>query len=144
MTLEGEDVQIDTFFKVPNGRLKLRESSLYGNILIPYLRPNQNGPKQSSYELIPISDPEKTKTLLGIILGILGEVRKKRQIYFYENVRIHLDDVEMLGTFIELEAVIDDEKTIYENKEKTQWLLDYFKISNEQLIKVAYMDLLQF
>ncbi len=142
VTFEGEDFQVDTFFNVPQGRLKLRESILYGNILIPYLRPDQDGPKQSDYELIPISDPQRLKGLLGKIFGIKGEVRKKRQIYLFENVRIHLDEVEKLGNFIEFEAVVDDEKAINENKDKTQWLSNYFEIANDQLVELAYMDLL--
>ena len=140
--LEGEDFQVDTFFNVPNGRLKLRESTLYGNILIPYTRPDKKGPRQSDYELVPVSDPQKLKKVLGNILGIKGQVRKKRQIYFYENVRIHLDVVEKLGNFIEFEAVVDDEKTINENHNKVNWLVDYFNITNKQLVKVAYLDLL--
>ena len=72
VSYEGQDLQIDTFFNVPNGRLKLRESTLYGNILIPYLRPDRDGPKQSNYELIPVSDPQKVKILIVKILGIKG------------------------------------------------------------------------
>jgi predicted adenylyl cyclase CyaB len=143
VTFEGEDTQIDTFFRVSHGRLKLRESTIYGNILIPYLRPNKEGPKQSDYELIRVSNPQKVKILLGQILGIVGEVMKKRTIYLFENVRIHLDEVEQLGSFIEFEAVIDDEKAVNRNKEKTQWLLNYFNITDNQLIKVAYVDLIK-
>lgn len=143
VTFEGEDSQVDTFFQVSHGRLKLRESILYGNILIPYLRPDKEGPKQSDYELIPISNPQKVKTLLGQILGTMGEVKKKRGIYFFENVRIHLDEVEKLGNFIEFEAVVDDEKTIDKSREKTQWLINYFNITDDQLVEVAYMDLIK-
>ena len=142
VTFKGMDFQTDTFFNVPHGRLKLRESSLYGNILIPYLRPDQEGPKQSEYELIPISDAQKIKNLFSKILGIKGEIKKKRQIYLFENVRVHLDEVEKLGNFIELETVIDDEKTINENKEKTKWLLRYFNIDSSQLVESAYIDLI--
>ncbi|MEJ2052791.1 MAG: class IV adenylate cyclase [Calditrichaceae bacterium] len=143
VTFEGEDIQIDTFFNVKTGRLKLRESLLYGNLLIPYLRPDQTGPKQADYELIKISDPKKLKFLFDEILGIYGTVRKKRRIYLFENVRIHLDAVENLGSFIEFEAVVDDAADIKVNEEKINWLLDYFKINKDQLINVAYMDLLQ-
>ena len=143
VTFEGEDFQTDTFFKVPQGRLKLRESSLYGNKLIPYLRPDQDGPKQSDYELIPISDPQKIKDILNKILGIKGEVRKRRQIYIFENVRIHLDKVERLGNFIEFEAVIDDEKQLEFNNEKIQWLLKFFNIDSTHLIEAAYIDLMR-
>ena len=142
VTFEGMDFQTDTFFNVPHGRLKLRESSLYGNILIPYLRPDQEGPKQSEYELIPISDAEKIKNLFSKILGFNGEIKKKRQIYLFENVRIHLDEVEKIGNFIELEAVIDDEKTINENRDKTKWLLHYFNNDSSQLVESAYIDLI--
>lgn len=142
VTLEGEDFQTDTFFKVPQGRLKLRVSTLYGSILIPYLRVDQEGTKQSEYELIPVSDPQKTRNLLGEILGLKGEVKKRRQIYLFENVRIHLDEVEKLGNFIEFEAVIDDMKQIESNNEKVQWLLEYFNIESDHLLKAAYIDLL--
>lgn len=143
VTFEGEDIQIDTFFNAPNGRIKLRESRLYGDILIPYTRPDEQGPKQSTYELIPVSSPLKIKMLLGEILGLKGEVRKKRSIYFFENVRIHLDEVQKLGSFTEFEAVVDDENDIEENRVKTQWLLEYFRITEDQLVKVAYADLLK-
>lgn len=143
VTFEGEDFQVDTFFKVSKGRLKLRESSLSGNVLIPYLRPDQKGPIQSDYDLIKISNPQKLKFLLTEILGIKGEVRKKRAIYYFENVRIHLDEVEKLGNFIEFEAVVDDKEAINENEKKVQWLLNYFNINNDKLIDAAYMDLLQ-
>lgn len=141
-TFEGDDVQIDTFFKVPKGRLKLRESKLYGNILIPYLRPDQSGPKQADYGLIQIDDVEKIKTLFIEILGVMGVVRKKRQVYLYQNVRVHIDDVETLGTFIEFEAVIQNPHTLNENRKKVEWLLAYFGIDQSHLINDAYMDLL--
>ncbi|HEM49496.1 MAG TPA: class IV adenylate cyclase [Caldithrix sp.] len=141
VTFEGEDFQTDTFFIVPHGRLKLRESTLYGNILIPYLRPDQEGPKQSNYEIIPLADSQKTKLLLSSILGIKGEIIKKRQIYLYENVRVHLDEVEGLGSFIEFEAVIDDDSEIGINKEKIDWLLSYFNIGADHLVKTAYIEL---
>ena len=141
VSYEGEDSQLDTFFNVPQGRLKLRESTMYGKILIPYIRPDRDGPKQSEYQLIPISDAGKTKSLLSEILGIKGEVKKRRRIYLYENVRIHLDEVENLGNFIEFEAVIDDANQIGDNKEKVQWLLEYFDIKPDHLIERAYIEL---
>lgn len=142
VTFEGDDFQTDTFFKVPKGRLKLRESTLYGDILIPYIRPNREGLKQSNYEIIHVLDSQKTKNLFDTILGLKGEVKKRRQIYLFENVHIHLDEVEKLGNYIEFEAVIDNEEQIKSNNEKVKWLLEYFNIDFNHLISEAYIDLL--
>jgi len=141
-TFEGDDVQMDTFFKVPKGRLKLRESKLYGNILIPYIRLDQSGPKQADYGLIKIDDVIKIKNLFTEMFGIIGVVNKKREIYLYENVRIHLDDVETLGTYIEFEAVVQNSNAIDTNRKKVEWLLGFFGIDQKDLIEDAYMDLL--
>jgi len=103
---EGMDEQVDTFFETAAGRIKLRESSLKGVFLIPYIRPDREGPKTSDYALIEIADPLKVKQLLTDILGIKAVVKKKRQIYHYRHVRIHFDQVEFAGSFIELEALV--------------------------------------
>lgn len=139
---EGADKQTDTFFKTPKGRLKLRESTLYGNLLIPYLRPDQSAPKTSDYTLIKIDDLVKTKQLLGSILGVKKIVHKERYIYHYENVRIHIDQVKDLGGFIEFEAVVDNSQNIDQNKKKLEWLMKYFNISESDLLSEAYMDML--
>ncbi len=142
-TFDGLDNQTDTFFKVPNGRLKLRESSLYGNFLIPYLRPDDSGPKRSDYSLLPVSDVPATKRILDKMIGTLLVVRKVRKIYLYENVRIHLDQVERLGDFVEFEAVVEQEADIPENQEKLKTLIRYFGIPESDFIARAYADLLQ-
>ncbi|MGD9899432.1 MAG: class IV adenylate cyclase [Calditrichaceae bacterium] len=141
-TYAGRDHQTDTFFHVPKGRLKLRESSLYGNILIPYIRNDQAGPKKSDYTLIKIDDSQKTKDLLTHILGIRVVVEKEREIFLFENVRIHLDHVKFLGTFIEFEAVVEDDSEIDKNHQKIQDLLSHFNIQKDDLIPKAYADLL--
>ncbi len=140
---EGIDNQVDTFFQTPAGRLKLRRSAIYGNLLIPYIRPNQIRPKSSQYALIRLSETDKIEYLLNNILGIRLVVSKKREIYLYENVRIHLDQVEHLGEFIELEAVIKHEKELDENHKKVQFLMDVFNINQNDLIELAYADLLE-
>jgi predicted adenylyl cyclase CyaB len=103
----GLDRQLDTYFQTRTGRLKLRESSLSGGQLIPYLRPDQPGPKRSDYRVVPVEDPDGLRELLAALLGIHRVVTKQREIWLYENVRIHLDRVEGLGSFLELEAVFD-------------------------------------
>ena len=141
--LEGTDRQTDTFFQVTEGRFKLRESSLYGALLIPYLRSDSKGPKSSEYTLIQTPEALKTKNLLSRILGVRGVIEKKREIYVYRNVRIHLDQVKNLGAFIEFEAVVsphDNESTSHSN---IDYLMNYLKIAEKDLISGAYIDILE-
>lgn len=138
---EGLDVQVDTFFESKSGRLKLRESSLNGAFLIPYLRPDSKGPKESDYALIKVENPSKLKELLNEILGIKTVVKKERQIYHYQNVRIHYDHVEGLGSFIELEAVVENPDEVEKNIKKVQQLLQFFGIKEEDMIAGAYADM---
>ena len=139
---KGIDHQIDTYFKVNNGRLKLREGKIE-NHLIHYQRENKEGPKQSDVTLFK-SDPKSSlKEILTKALGILVVVDKKREIYFIDTVKFHIDVVEDLGTFVEIEA-IDNDGTIGKDRllEQCQFFLDLFKISQEDLISVSYSDLL--
>ena len=139
---KGVDHQIDTYFKVNNGRLKLREGKIE-NHLIHYQRENKEGPKQSDVTLFK-SDPKSSlKEILTKALGVLVVVDKQREIYFIDNVKFHIDIVEDLGTFVEIEA-IDNDGTIGKDKllEQCQFFLDLFKISQEDLISVSYSDLL--
>ena len=141
--LEGRDTQIDTFFHVTNGRLKLRESSLYGALLIPYLRTDTKGPKASEYTLIQAPEALKTKNLLSRILGVRGVIKKKREIYIYRNVRIHLDQVKNLGTFIEFEAVVSPHDSESDSYTNIDHLLKYLHIEEKDLISAAYIDILE-
>lgn len=139
---KGTDHQIDTYFKVPNGRLKLREGTIENN-LIHYLRDNKDGPKQSKITLFKSSLDSTLKDVLTRALGILTVVDKEREIYFIENVKFHLDKVKGLGTFVEIEA-IDKNSTI--GKEKLQFQCEYylklFDISKEDLVSESYSDLI--
>ncbi len=138
----GVDEQVDTYFRVPHGRLKLRESSLSGGQLIPYLRPDERGPKRSDYQVIPVPDPPALRGLLEAILGRHRVVRKRREIFLYENVRIHLDEVDGLGTFLELEAVFDGSASALRvQQEKVDFLMRELGIDDEQLLDVSYEGL---
>ena len=139
---KGIDHQIDTYFKVNMGRLKLREGKIE-NHLIHYQRENKKGPKQSDVTLFKSDSKSSLKEILTKSLGILVVVDKKREIYFIDNVKFHIDIVEDLGSFIEIEA-IDNDGTIGKDKllEQCQFFLDLFKISQEDLISVSYGDLL--
>jgi adenylate cyclase, class 2 len=100
-------VQRDTYFAVARGLLKLREDVTAGSAeLIFYLRAREDGTRASSYWRAPASDPPAWRDLLGAAHGVSGIVSKRRRLYLHRNVRIHLDDVEGLGCFVELESVL--------------------------------------
>src|SRR3989304_7181005 len=103
----GRDNQIDTYFKVSNGRLKLREGNIE-NYLIYYQRKNKKGPKQSDVILFKTSSDTSLKEILSKSLGILVVVDKQREIYFMDNVKFHIDNVKGLGPFVEIEAIDKD------------------------------------
>jgi adenylate cyclase, class 2 len=138
-----EDWQVDTYFETPQGKLKLRESGLKGAELIPYLKAEEGGTKRSDYVCIPVVDPALTKGLLSQLLGVRCRVAKRRKVFLLGNVRIHLDEVEQLGRFLEFEAVFDD-KTQEELPEhvRVKELLVEFGIAEEDLIRGSYPELL--
>ena len=138
----GEDHQIDTYFNIEKGRLKLREGNIE-NALIHYERKDFSGAK-SSHVLLYQHLPDKTlKEILIKTLGIKTVVDKKRKIYFIDNVKFHFDTVEDLGTFIEVEA-IDKNGSI--GKEKLQAQCDVyaalFNINKEDFASVSYSDMI--
>jgi adenylate cyclase, class 2 len=114
------EFQTDTYFHVSNGRLKLREIEGLSAALIWYERPDCEPARISLYHLVPVADPDAMKALLAAALGVRGQVTKRRVIYLWHNVRIHLDEVAGLGSFVEFEAVLgprDDEATAHERLE---------------------------
>ena len=139
---QGVERQIDTFFATPQGRLKLRESDKYGAMLIPYVRPDSQEPKQSDYLVLPVEDPAQCKQLFGQMLGVAAVVEKERELLLLDNVRIHLDRVEGLGTFIEFEAVMSDGTTPEHEQAKVRALMTAFGIREADLESGAYVDLL--
>jgi adenylate cyclase, class 2 len=139
----GTDIQTDTYFNTKRGRFKLRESLLSGVYLIPYIRPDQADAKLSLYDKIYVSDAKNIKYLFEKLLGIKCIVKKKRIIYLYENVRIHLDSVENLGNFIEFEAVYDEiNKDEKEQNKKINYLMEQFGIKTEALVAFSYEQLI--
>ena len=140
----GVDRQLDTYFRTRSGRLKLRESSLRGGQLVPYLRPDERGPKLSDYRVVPVEDPPGLKALLSEILGVYRVVEKQREIFLYENVRIHLDRVKGLGTFLELEAVFDGSRAaLAEQRRKLDFLMKEIGVREEDLVSSSYEGLLE-
>ncbi len=138
----GVDHQIDTYFKVNNGRLKLREGNIE-NHLIHYIRSNRVGPKKSEVLLFKSEPKSSLKEILIKSVGILVVVDKNRSIYFIENVKFHVDEVEGLGSFVEIEAIDDKDK--FEESELTdqcQYYMDLFEIKQHELIDISYSDML--
>ncbi|PPK84791.1 putative adenylyl cyclase CyaB [Neolewinella xylanilytica] len=140
----GTDHQIDRYFRVPEGRLKLR----IGNIersLIFYRRPNQAGPKDSSVSLTVLETEREAVSLARTLeraLGLWVTVDKQREIYFIDNVKFHLDTVAGLGTFVEIEAIGDAEAErgrLLEQVDRYRKLLD---IAEADFVSGSYSDLL--
>jgi len=138
----GLDQQTDTYFNVPAGRLKLRQGNIE-NALIYYTRTNQAGPKQSNCELWPAPDSDGLRQILEKSLGILVTVTKKREIYFIDNIKFHIDTIKELGNFIEIEA---SNKTADIPKEQLQeqcrHFIEIFGIEDSEMVDVSYSDMI--
>ena len=135
--------QEDTFFYTPKGRLKLRQLRPDFAQLVYYERPDQDGPKRSNYHIFETQDPAGLKTALSLALGVRGIVRKNRFLYMAGQTRIHLDDVESLGQFVELEVVLQDGQTDAEGQAIAEDLLFRLGIRKDDLLEGAYIDLLE-
>jgi predicted adenylyl cyclase CyaB len=133
--------QDDTFFVCPNGRLKLRVFSATNGELIYYQRPNSAGPKESLYSIVPTSEPDALRNLLEQSLGQAGRVRKSRTLFLAGRTRIHLDRVEGLGDFLELEVVLDDGEPVSAGKKEADDLITRLGIPAASLVEGAYVDL---
>jgi predicted adenylyl cyclase CyaB len=135
--------QEDTFFKTNKGRLKLRVLSSELGYLIYYERPDQNGPKRSDYILAETRDPENLKRALSMALGLRGVVSKTRYLYLVGQTRIHLDDVEGLGHFLELEVVLHNGQSDAEGLAIAEDLMQRLGVDQTDLLEGAYMDLIE-
>jgi len=135
--------QEDTFFHIPKGRLKLRRLQPDQAQLVYYERPDQDGPKRSNYHIYETSDPQGLLMTLTLALGVRGVVRKTRYLYLCGQTRIHLDDVEGLGQFMELEVVLREGQSDAEGQSIAEELMDRLGVQKEDLLEGAYMDLLE-
>jgi adenylate cyclase len=135
--------QDDTFFNAAKGRLKLRAFADGRGELIYYERPDQAGPKTSFYVLSPTASPDTLREALTLAHGQIGRVRKLRTLLLAGRTRIHLDRVEGLGDFMELEVVLADDDAMQDGVAEAHALMARLGIASDQLIDVAYLDLLQ-
>lgn len=138
----GEDNQVDTYFNVANGRLKLREGNIE-NSLIYYERQNIAGAKQSDVLLYQHTREKTLKDILIKLHGIKVIIEKRRRIYFIDNVKFHFDTVTKLGTFIEVEAIDNNGKTGIEKlKDQCNRYAELFNLQPQDYISLSYSDML--
>ncbi|MBS0449820.1 MAG: CYTH domain-containing protein [Proteobacteria bacterium] len=138
-----EILQDDSFFACPNGRLKLRAFADGTGELIFYRRADQAGPKESFYLRSRTPDPDVLRESLTLAYGCAGRVRKKRLLYMHGRTRIHLDQVQGLGTFVELEVVLREDESAEDGTSEAHRLMQLLSIDRSELIEGAYVDLLQ-
>ncbi|CAH1642031.1 unnamed protein product [Spodoptera littoralis] len=139
--------QDDTFYNVQEGRLKMRIYADSAATLVRYDRDDVEGPKLSNYELLDftVNESEKAKLLdemLKKCLGVRGRVVKERKLYMVGQTRVHIDTVQDLGDFMELEVVLRPEQTLEEGQGIAQELRTKLGVKEEDLIDCAYVDML--
>ncbi len=134
--------QDDSFFAVPHGRLKLRQFADGSAELIHYQRADTTQAKASDYVRVPVTDAAALREALVRGCGLLGRVRKRRWLLLAGATRIHLDRVEGLGDFVELEVVLGDEQTDAAGVAQAERLMHELGLANAPRIAGAYLDLL--
>jgi len=135
--------QEDIFFVTAKGRLKLRLLAPGRAQLVYYERPDQGGPKRSNYHIFTTDNPEDLKTALSLALGVRGVVRKTRSLYMIGQTRLHLDEVEGLGNFMELEVVLRPGQSDADGRVIAGDLMAKLGILSADLVEGAYIDLLE-
>jgi len=134
--------QVDTYFRVPAGRLKLRQATPGRDELVYYRRPDEPRPKVSDYQVVEVARSDALCDLLTEALGVLVRVVKDRELWLLDNARIHLDSVEGLGAFIEFEVVVTSGATEDSCRAQAAGLLAAFGLTDDDLIAGSYADLL--
>ena len=137
-----EIAQDDTFFACDTGRLKLRAFSNDSGELIYYQRVNQAGPKESFYLRSPTTSPETLRESLSLAYGQIGRIRKYRTLFLVGRTRVHLDRVEGLGHFLELEVMLVDDELPEQAVHEAGALMEQLGIQAAQLVEGAYLDLI--
>lgn len=135
-------LQTDTFFHCETGRLKVREFADGTGELISYHRPDAEGPKTSSYAIARTTDAGALRDVLAATLEVLGVVRKKRLLLIFGRTRIHLDEVEGLGSFMELEVVLTGDDDPGDGEKEAAGLMKKLGIVPDDLVRGAYIDLM--
>lgn len=134
--------QDDTFFRCAHGRLKLRTFADGSGELIFYRRADEAGPKASHYLRTPTATPGALRETLAQACGVLGRVVKQRVLFLAGRTRIHVDEVQGLGAFVELEVVLRDGEPAAAGVAEAEALMAGLGIARADLVEGAYLDLL--
>jgi len=135
--------QDDTFFHCRDGRLKLRVLSGRESELIHYDRPDRLEPAECRYTVCPCAAPALLREALSGALGVRGSVRKVRSLFLAGQTRIHVDEVEGLGSFVELEVVLRTEQTRADGERTAREIMRALGIEPRDLVETSYIDLLE-
>ena len=133
--------QLDTYFNVPQGRLKLREIDALGAQLIYYERADLAESRYSNYQVCDIPEPIAFKEIATAAWGVRSVVEKQRELWMFGDTRIHLDEVKHLGQFVELETVIHNQ-TEEQAQREHQLVRDALGIKEEDIVSGSYSDLI--
>ncbi|MBN1911647.1 MAG: class IV adenylate cyclase [Pirellulales bacterium] len=139
----GLQEQVDTYFHCHEGRLKLRQVNDRGAQLVWYSRPDQPGARPSDYHLVPVINPETLKVALRAALGVRAVVRKRREVFLWSTVRIHLDQIDGLGNFLEFEAVLGPKTDDKDGLAQLEELCQQFHLTEANLLPGSYVDMLE-
>ncbi len=137
--LWGDLRQTDTYFVTPRGRLKLRETAGFQAELIFYERDEEGADRASDYEVAHSNEPDALRGVLASALGVQATVRKRRTLLVLDGTRVHLDNVEGLGAFMEIEAPVQDDDAAA--RERLNWLLGELGLNWDDCIRASYLDL---
>jgi predicted adenylyl cyclase CyaB len=133
--------QRDTFFRVVNGKLKLRSEN--GSAVLIFYHRGESGPLMlSNYEIVPVADPPRTLRILATALGPIAVVEKVRTLMMRDNVRLHLDKVARLGDFGEIEAVISEGDDPERSRSAVNEILAALNVGKADLLDVSYFEML--
>lgn len=138
----GVQHQVDTYFHCTEGRLKLREIDGYRAELIAYHRPDIQGWRMSDYQRVPVTEVATLKNVLVAALGIRCVVEKRREIFLMQHIRIHLDEVAGLGTFLEFETMLDSEAQVTAAQAQLAILARHFGLDGSDLVAGSYGEML--
>ncbi len=134
--------QKDTYFRIRNGRLKLRETPAAAELIF-YQRNSEKGPKLSRYFRTKLLFPAAVRRILAVLLGVRNVVEKERLLFFSGRTRIHLDKVQKLGAFIEFEVVLENDEPPAVGRAEAEKLMEQLGIAPEDLVPGSYIDLLE-
>jgi predicted adenylyl cyclase CyaB len=135
--------QTDTFFVVPKGRLKVRAFADGSGEVISYDRPNRRGPRESIYQRVACQNARALSQALGSVLAVRGVVTKQREVFHVGRTRVHLDQVDGLGCFVELEVVLAPGESLAQGRREAHALLRSLEIPDGALVSEAYIDLVE-